>query len=216
MMPKHRQLLAPCPKASGNAFQALVDPTNDGFHFSFDGGDEKTVGSDENTIVIANTRDSAATHTIMADISDDNMEMHFRNEKRLFKIEERVIKHQAKQHHHYNNLNSRMDSLLQKMDTAWTENTTLCEAYRASREETAALRAPVDTLTKKLDENIAMTMPPSPDTMTSSTTMEEMTMPLSHIQHDIQDVLDAVRNPPGKRKRCTSGQEYELTMPTNR
>jgi hypothetical protein len=57
-------------------------------------------------VVIVNPRDSAATHTIVADISDDNMEMHFRNEKRLFKIEERVIKHQAEQHNHYNNLNS--------------------------------------------------------------------------------------------------------------
>jgi hypothetical protein len=102
MPPKHRQLHAPRPKSSGNAFQALVDPPNDGFHFSFDGGDEKTVGSDENTMVIAKTRDSTATHTIVADISDDNMEMHFRNEKRLFKIEDRVIKHQAEQHHYYN------------------------------------------------------------------------------------------------------------------
>jgi hypothetical protein len=64
MPPKHRQLHAPHPKASGNAFQALVDPPNDGFQFSFDGGDEKTIGSDENTMVIANTCDSAATHTI--------------------------------------------------------------------------------------------------------------------------------------------------------
>jgi hypothetical protein len=30
--------------------------------------------------------------------------------------------------------------------------------------------------------------------------MEEMMMQLSHVQHDIQDVLEAVRNPPGKRK----------------
>jgi hypothetical protein len=93
-----------------------------------------------------------------------------------------------------------MDSLLQKMDVAWTENTVLREAYHASREETAALKAAVDTLTKKPDENIATTAPPSPDTATSSTTMEEMTMQLSHVQHDIQDILDTIRNPPGKRK----------------
>jgi hypothetical protein len=41
-------------------------------------------------------------------------------------------------------------------------------------------------------------------------------MQLSHIQHDIQNVLDAIRNPPGKRKRCTSGQENEPKTPTNR
>jgi hypothetical protein len=38
MPPKHPQLRAPCPDASGNAFQALVDPPNDGNHLSFDGG----------------------------------------------------------------------------------------------------------------------------------------------------------------------------------
>jgi 3-methyladenine DNA glycosylase/8-oxoguanine DNA glycosylase len=109
-----------------------------------------------------------------------------------------------------------MDNLLQKMDAAWTANTALREAYRASREETAALKAAVDTLTKKLDENIAIAAPPSPETATSSTTMEEMMIQLSHVQNDIQDVLDAVRNPPGKRKRCTSDQDNELTTPTNR
>jgi 3-methyladenine DNA glycosylase/8-oxoguanine DNA glycosylase len=127
-----------------------------------------------------------------------------------------VIRLTAEQLNHYNNLNSKIDSLLQKMDTAWTENTTLHEAYYASREETVALKAAVDTLTKKLDKNTARTVPTSPETATSPTAMEEMTMQLSHIQDDIQDITDAVRNPPGKRKRRTSGQENELAMPTNK
>jgi hypothetical protein len=58
MPPKHRQLHAPRPKASGNAFQALVDPPNEGIHFSFHGGDDRTDGSGDNTVVIANPRDS--------------------------------------------------------------------------------------------------------------------------------------------------------------
>jgi hypothetical protein len=58
MPPKHRQLRAPPPKASGKAFQALVDPPKDGFHFSFNRGDERTDGSDDNTVVIMNPRDS--------------------------------------------------------------------------------------------------------------------------------------------------------------
>jgi hypothetical protein len=202
MPPKHRQLHAPRPKASGNAFQALVDPPNDGNHFSFHGGDERTDENDDNTVVIVNVRES--------------IEMNHKNEKRLYKIEERVIGLCNNQHQHFEVINSKMDNVLQKMDGAWTENTALREAYHASREETAALQAAVDALMKKLEENTVISAPPSPDTMASSTAMEEMTMQLSHVQHDILDVLDAVRNPPGKRKRCTSDQNNEPTTPTNR
>jgi hypothetical protein len=113
------------------------------------------------------------------------------------------------------NVYNSFDNLLQKIDAAWTENTALREAYRASREETAALNAAVDTLMKRIDETITTTMPPSWDTVTSSTTMEEMTMQLSVVQHDIQDVLEAVRNPPGKRKWCTSNQDAKPTTLTN-
>jgi hypothetical protein len=58
------------------------------------------------------------------------------------------------------------------MDAAWTENTALRKAYHASREETAALKAAVDALMKKIDKTTPTTMPPSPATVTSSTTME--------------------------------------------
>jgi hypothetical protein len=51
MLPKHRQLCAPCPKASGNPFQALVNPPHDRNNLCFD-------GSDDNSIVIAYTCDS--------------------------------------------------------------------------------------------------------------------------------------------------------------
>jgi predicted nucleic acid-binding Zn-ribbon protein len=102
------------------------------------------------------------------------------------------------------NVNNNFDKLLQKMDAAWTEHTALREAYSTSREETEALKAAVDALMKRIDETITTTAPPSLATMSSHTTMEEMTMQLSVIQHDIQDVLEAVRNPPSKRKRHTS------------
>jgi hypothetical protein len=101
------------------------------------------------------------------------------------------------------------------MDVAWTENTAVRKAYYASREETAALKATMDTLMKRIDETITTTMPPSLDTVTSSITMEEMIMQLSVIQHDIQDILDAVCNPPSRRKRCTSNLDAKPTMPTN-
>jgi hypothetical protein len=89
-----------------------VDPLNNGFHFSFDGGDEKTTGHDNNMMVITNPHASAASHMRGADIPIDSMEIYYRNEKHLFKIEDRVIKLKAEQHYHYNNLNSKMDSLL--------------------------------------------------------------------------------------------------------
>jgi hypothetical protein len=66
----------------------------------------------------------------------------------------------------------------------------LRKAYSQSTAETAALKATVATLTKQLDEHIVFLALPLPDPATSPSAMEEMTMQLSHIQHDIQDVLD--------------------------
>jgi hypothetical protein len=105
-----------------------------------------------------------------------------------------------------------MDSLLQKMDAVWTENTALCEAYHASREETGLLKAGVDSLMKKQYESTAMSAPPSPETASTSNVLEEITMQLSHLQNDVRDVLDAVHNPPGKTKRFRSGQDNEPTF----
>jgi hypothetical protein len=118
----------------------------------------------------------------------------------LCTIEQAHIETQLHLTKHEDNVNNTFDKLLQKIDAAWIENTALCEAYRTSREETAALKATVNALMKRIDETITTTVPPSPATMSSLTTMEEMTMQLSVIQHDIQDILEAVRNPLGKRK----------------
>jgi hypothetical protein len=246
MPPKHRQLRTPRPKASGNAFQALVDPPHDGNDLSLDGVDERTKGSDDNTIVNARPRDSGPPASLphpdgllpacaniedrlehLLDISmkigysiransDYITEQLGTIDDNIGTIDDNIGTIDANNDDRFEALSNKMDSLLQKMDAAWTENTALSEAYRASREETAALRAAVDTLTKKLDENIAISAPPSPATVTTSTTMEEMTMQLSHVKNDIQDVLDAVCNPPGKRKQRTSGQDNEPMTPTNR
>jgi TFIIF-interacting CTD phosphatase-like protein len=110
----------------------------------------------------------------------------------------------------------RLDSLLTKMDTVVNENTVLRVAYDASKQESAALKATVDTLSRTFDEQIAIPAPPSPDLTASSTTMQEMTMQLSVIQDDIQDVLEAIHNPPGKKKPGTSNQDAEPTTPMNR
>jgi hypothetical protein len=95
------------------------------------------------------------------------------------------------------------------------EAVALRKAYRQSTAETAALKATVDTLTKQVDEHIIFPALPLPDPVTSPSAMEEMTMQLSHVQHDIQDILEAVRNPPSKRKRWGSDQNTGPTTPTN-
>jgi regulator of replication initiation timing len=109
----------------------------------------------------------------------------------------------------------KLDNLTRKVDKMALEEVALRKAYRQSTAETAALKATVNTLTKQLDEHIVFPARPLPDPTASSTTMEEMTMQLSVVQNDIQDVLEAVRNPPGKRKRWGSDQNTGPTMPTN-
>jgi regulator of replication initiation timing len=110
----------------------------------------------------------------------------------------------------------KLDNLTRKVDRMALEEVALRKAYHQSTAETAALKATVDTLTKQLDENTVFPAPPLPDPTTSPSAMEEMTTQLSHVQHDIQDVLEAVRNPPGKRKRRTSNQDTAPATPTNR
>ncbi|KAI5807803.1 hypothetical protein BZA77DRAFT_362906 [Pyronema omphalodes] len=78
-------------------------------------------------------------------------------------------------------------------------------------------KADVTALTKKIDEQQqVISAPPSLNLTASSSAMEEMTMQLFVVQHDIQDPLDAVPNPPGNRKRRGSDQNNEPTSPTNR
>jgi hypothetical protein len=109
----------------------------------------------------------------------------------------------------------KLDNLTRMVDKMALEEVALRKAYRQSTAETAALKATVDTLTKQLDEHIIFPALSLPDPATSPSAMEEMTMQLSRIQHDIQDILEAVRNPPGKRKRRGSDQNTGPTTPTN-
>jgi hypothetical protein len=147
---------------------------------------------------------SATTYILLVIIGDHNIMEHRNVEKCLYKIEERVIALQANQYHLFNNIHSKMDNLLQTIDIACTENTVLCKAYHTSREETAALKAAVDTLMKKLNNSITISAPPLLGTMTSYTVIEEIMMQLSYIQTDIQDILDAICNPPCNRKQYIS------------
>jgi phage host-nuclease inhibitor protein Gam len=247
MPPKPRQLRAPQPKQSGNAFQALVDLPEDESDSTFDGRDGIVDGTDDNTVVIMNPCDSGLpalqqlehNEWVEADIVPlskqiNNCEaMHYKNQQHLYNIEVGVIELSKNQHQDLEEVNSKMDNLLQEMERCTSaiademesafqtvldklnnltrqvdkmamEEVALCKAYRQSPTETAALKATVDTLTKQLDERIVIPAPPLPDLVTSPSAMEEMTVQLSHVQHDIQDVLAAIRNPPSKRKQWGS------------
>jgi regulator of replication initiation timing len=241
MPPKHREPRAPRPKASGNAFQALVDPPNDGNDLSLDGGDGKVDGTDERSAVNAPQRvftagtpaaaspsqtpsgDSplriwrceliaAAVDTIVHDgpLDCSPEAIYHYTAASLCAIEQAHIETQLHLAKIEDNVYNNFDKLFQKMDAAWTENTALREAYRASREETAALKAAVEALTKRIDETITTNAPPSPATATSSTTMEEMTMQLSVMQHDIHDDTATATPPPAFATTSTETIDFSI------
>jgi regulator of replication initiation timing len=220
MPPKPRQLRAPRPKQPGNAFHALVDLPEDGSDSTFDGRDGIVDGTDDYTVVIANPRDSgppASQQLQHNEWVEDNIvvlsqqinDLHYKNETRLYNIEERVSGLSNSQQQLFEDafqiVIDKLDNLTRKVDKMAVEEVALRKAYGQSIAETAALTATVETLTKQLDEHIIFPALPLLDPTASSTTMEEMTMQLSVVQNDIQDVLEAVRNPPGKRKRRGEG-----------
>jgi hypothetical protein len=255
MPPKPRQLRAPRPKQSGNAFQALVDLPEDGSNSTFDGRDGKVDENDGfsagNTLQRAPSAASEApppppryttnygespvrkwrtelvnegvrAYVLGAEIdsSPENILQYCTANvaigahlERL--IEQRIATIGDEMQSAFQTVLDKLDNLTKKVDKMAVEEVALRKAYRQSTAETAALKATVDTLTKQLDEHIVFPALPLPDPTISSSAMEEITMQLSHVQHNIQDVLDSVRNPPGKRKRRGSDQNTEPTTPTN-
>jgi hypothetical protein len=97
-------------------------------------------------------------------------------EQANIKIQRRLTTFEDNVYNSFHAVFGRLDSLMTKMDTVLNENTMLRAAYDASKQETAPLKAAVDTLLRKIDEQIAIPAPPSPDLSASPTTMEEMTM----------------------------------------
>jgi small-conductance mechanosensitive channel len=115
-----------------------------------------------------------------------NMDTQCANQKRLLAME------------------SKLDDLLQQSDATKRINNELLEAYRASREENTLLKAAIEELTSKIMEQTSTPTPPSPDIAHNPSAREEMSLQLFDVQRDIQDVLEAVCNPAGKRKRAPS------------
>jgi hypothetical protein len=210
-----------------------VDLPEDGSDPTFDGRDGIADRTDDNTVVIANPRDSGPPASqqlehnewvedniiLLSKQINDSDVMHYKNQQHLYDIKERVIKLSENQHQLFEDafqtVIDKLDNLMRKVDKMALEEVALHKAYSQSTAETAALKATIATLTKQLDEHIIFPALPLPDPTTSPSAMEEMTIQLSHIQHDIQDVLDAVRNPPGKRKQQGSDQNTGPTTPTN-
>jgi regulator of replication initiation timing len=240
MPPKHRQLRAPQPKQSGNAFQALVDLPDDGSDSTFDGRHGKVDESDGFSagnrlqrapsaaseapppsprytddygespvrkwrIELAN--EGARAHVFRAEIdcSAENILQYCAANAATGAHLEWVLEKRTgvigdEMESTFQAVFDKLDNLTRKVDTMALEEVALRKGSRKSTAETAALKATVDTLMKQLDECNVLPALPLPDPTTSPSAMEEMTMQLSHVQHDIQDVLEAVRNPRGKRK----------------
>ncbi|KAI5812145.1 hypothetical protein BZA77DRAFT_359703 [Pyronema omphalodes] len=255
MPPKPRQLRAPRPKQSGNAFQALVDLPEDRSDSTFDGRDgtvdENDGFSAGNTLQRAPSVASEApppppryatdygdspvrkwrkelVHEAVSayvfggeiDSSAENILEYCAANATVgarldWLIERRTGAIGDEMESAFQTVFDKLDTMTRKMDKMAVEEVALRKAYHKSIAETAALKAAVDTLTKQLDERIVPQALPLPGPLTSPSAMEEMTMQLSHVQHDIQDVLHAVRNPPGKRKRRGSDQNTGPTTPTN-
>jgi hypothetical protein len=130
MPPKPRQLRAPQPKQSGNAFQALVDLPDDGSDSTFHGRDGIVDGTDDNTVVIANLCDSGLAASKQLDhneLIEDNIvllsnqindceAMHYKNQQRLYDIEIRVMGLSNNQQQDFEEVNHKVDNLLQEVE----------------------------------------------------------------------------------------------------
>jgi hypothetical protein len=255
MLPKPRQLRAPWPKQSGNAFQALVDlpddrsdSTFDGRHGNIDESDgfnagntlQRTPSAASEALLLSSryaedyrespvhkwrielVNEGAHAHVFGAEINcsaENILQYYTANAAIATHVEWLIEKHTGtigdEMESAFQAVFDKLNNLTTKVDKMALEEVALCKAYRQSTAEIAALKATVDTLTKQLDEHIIIPVPPLPDPVTSPSAMEEMTVQLSHVQHDIQDVLAAVRNPPSKRKRWGSDQNNRPTILTN-
>jgi hypothetical protein len=107
-----------------------VDLPEDGSDSTFDGRDGKVDGTDDNTIVITNPRDSGLpalpqlqytewvedNFVLLSKQINESGTIHYKNKKCLYKIEERVIKLCNNQHQDFEEVYSKMDTLLQEIE----------------------------------------------------------------------------------------------------
>ncbi|KAI5809405.1 hypothetical protein BZA77DRAFT_361608 [Pyronema omphalodes] len=226
MSPKHPQSNARPSRQSSNAYNALADLAQDGTTSNLiardgriDEVDGYSTGMAVQKVVLARSPDPSATPhkqpattTSFQDLNqsyEDTNDLYDRLDCDFDMIHDALRMRN-------NALQVRFDFAMLKLDHRMGENTALQAAYASTQAQVADLTAAVDALTKETKDQHVNSVPPSPTTTPSSAAMEEVTMQLSVVQNDIQDVLDAVRNLPGKTKRRGSDQNTEPTSPTYR
>jgi hypothetical protein len=191
-----------------------VDPSDDGSNLSIAGGDGQHDGSDGNSVENVSFRDSGTPARDPIPITGQTpLKKHqlgtFLNDLGKLIVSE-ACKHTVhtdglvQEAHSINRerftaIEGKLDTLLEKMNTARMENTALRKAYHASCKETMLLKAAVKILTTQLNNTIAIPTPPSPDMEAiHSSEMESIMKELSIVCHELQDALGY--NPPSKRK----------------
>jgi hypothetical protein len=145
-----------------------VDPPNDGNHLSFDGGDGKTNGSDDNSVVNIPQHISAAAASPEQLLDNAAQLVQMTNlytmvrtsmrdyvQKTLDDMYNLLIKMNDHAIAYLKPFYNILEGALQWMDEVLTDNTTLHVAYNACRAETVALKATMDTLTWTFNEQIA-------------------------------------------------------------
>jgi hypothetical protein len=107
-----------------------VDLPEDGSDSTFDGRDGIVDGTDDNTVVIVNLRDSGLPASqqlqhnewvednivLLSKQLNDSEAMHYKNQQHLYDIEKRVMGLSNNQHQDFEEANSKMDNLLQEME----------------------------------------------------------------------------------------------------
>jgi regulator of replication initiation timing len=116
-------------------------------------------------------------------------------------------------------MESHLDHLLQQLDATKCINNELVEAYHALHEQNTHLKAMIKDIMSKITEQTMTPTPRSLDiTRNHHSAMQEISLQLFDIQCNVQDVLDMVCNPMGKRK-CAARNNYdnmELISPMSR
>jgi hypothetical protein len=101
-------------------------------------------------------------------------------------------------------MESKLDDVLQQLDVTKYINNKLLEAYGISYEEYTLLKAVIEELMRMIMEQTLPPTPPSPDITNNPSAGEEMSLQLFNVQRNIQDMLEVVHNPMGKRKHAPS------------